>query len=73
MISLSPRKQRIAQMVAESATNKQIAAAVGIGERRVEDHLAGIARIWRLDRSRNLRVQIANRYHSQRRTVEVAV
>lgn len=67
MSILSPRKQAVALLVASSATNKQIAANLGISERQVEEHLTGIARIWRLDRGRNLRVQIALRVSAESR------
>lgn len=62
MSILTPRKQQVAKLIFESATNKQIAAAIGLSERQVEHHVAGIARIWRLDHAKNLRVQIALRF-----------
>lgn len=61
-IRISPRKMQIARMVHASATNKQIAAALGMSVRRVEEHLDDLARLWHLDRAKNLRVQVALRF-----------
>ena len=56
---LSPRQQRVARHIAEGMTDAQIAAALEISVDGVAYHVARIAEIWRLDRRRNLRVQIA--------------
>lgn len=60
--ALTTQQQRVAHLVAEYATNKQIAAALGISERRVEVHISDIVDRWHLDRSRNLRTQILATY-----------
>ena len=59
---LSPTQRRVARLVAEAATNKQIMAALNIAPRTVEKHLSAIADRWRLDRSKNLRAQIICAY-----------
>lgn len=59
---LTPQQQRAAKLVAESATNKQICATMGLSPRRVETLLSEIADRWDLDRSRNLRAQIVTVY-----------
>ena len=59
---LSPTQRRVARMVAECATNKQICAALNLHSRTVEKHLSAIADRWQLDRSKNLRAQIVCAY-----------
>jgi DNA-binding NarL/FixJ family response regulator len=58
---LTPRKRAVARYVAQGFSDKQIAAILGRSEDTIAYHVAGIARIWRLDSSRNIRVQIAQR------------
>lgn len=58
---LTDRKQAIARHVASGFSDKQIAAMVSLDEETVAYHLRGIARIWRLDPTKKLRVQITQR------------
>ena len=59
---LSPTQRRVARMVAECATNKQIAATLGTSETAIAQHVGRIASRWKLDRSKNIRVQVARAY-----------
>jgi len=61
MTPLSARERDVAQLVAAGLTNKRLAARLGLSVSRVEGIVNAIAAKWRLDRSMNLRVQIANR------------
>lgn len=56
--TLTARQQQVAELVAHSCTNTQIATALRLSERQVERHVTDIATAWNLDRTKNLRVQI---------------
>ncbi len=58
---LTPRQQEVAELIATGRTDKQIAAALGISTRRVRQIVRAIAAAWKLERSGNVRVQIARR------------
>ena len=58
---LTARKLHVARLIAEGRSDAQIAGTLGITWQCVRRHIEGITRIWRLDNSRNLRVQIALR------------
>lgn len=58
---LTPRQHRVACMIAEGLTDRQMAAQLGISEDGVADFVRKIATTWNIDRSRNIRVQIAVR------------
>lgn len=58
---LTNRKQAIARYVAQGFSDKRIAAMTGLSSETVAYHLKGIARIWRLDAAKNIRVQITHR------------
>ena len=57
--SLNDRQQRIAELVADGLSDKQIGAIVGLSQPRVNEIVHDIASSLRVDRSKNLRVQIA--------------
>lgn len=56
---LTDRQWEIAQLIAQAATSKQIAHALGMTDGNVERHVCNIAKLLKLDSSRNLRIQIA--------------
>lgn len=64
--ALTPRQGEVAALIGSSFTNKQIAARLSISLRQVEEHVSAIAITWDLDRSKNLRVQIALRVADRR-------
>lgn len=61
-MTLTPRQRTVARLITQAATNKQIAATVGVQEGRVEQIVTEIAREWGLTRRKNIRVQIALEY-----------
>lgn len=60
-VRLSPRETEIARLIADGFTDKQICAQLHISHQRVSHVVNKLATKWDLDRSRNLRVQIARR------------
>jgi DNA-binding NarL/FixJ family response regulator len=58
---LTDRKQSVARYVAQGFSDKQIAAMMGLSPETIDHHIRGIKKIWRLDGSRNTRIQIAQR------------
>lgn len=60
-MTLTDRQQQVAELVADGLPDKQIARALGIDEETVGYHIGRIVKVWNLDRSRNVRVQIAHR------------
>jgi DNA-binding NarL/FixJ family response regulator len=60
--SLTRHQFRVAQLIAQAATSKQIAATLGMTDGNVERHVCQIAKAWNLDRCRNIRVQIALKF-----------
>lgn len=58
---LTQRQLEVAQLVADGLTDKQIAAALKISKRAANAHVQRIALTWRLDASKDLRVQISKR------------
>lgn len=60
-MTLSPRETEIAHLIASGYTDKQICAQLRISHQRVSQVVTKLASLWDLDRSRNLRVQIAMR------------
>jgi len=58
-VTLSPRETEVARLIAAGVTDKQICARLGISHQRVSQVVSRLALLWGLDRSRNLRVQIA--------------
>jgi DNA-binding NarL/FixJ family response regulator len=58
---LSPRQRIIATLVAAGLSDKQIAARLGIHEGTVGHHVGLIAKVWRLNPTLNLRIQITHR------------
>lgn len=58
---LTPQQARVAMMVAAHRTDKQIAAALGIGVRTVRLHIQHIVAAWSLDPELVTRTQIAER------------
>lgn len=61
MRPLSPRQLEIACLVAGSCTDKEIMGRLGISYYALRSQMANIARKLGLDRTKNLRVQIAHR------------
>lgn len=59
MTDLTSRQLQVAQLVRDGWTDKQIAAELQIDEETVAYHLRRIATICKLDRSRSIRIQIA--------------
>jgi len=59
--ALSPRQRIIATLVATGLSDKQIAARLGIHEGTVGHHVGQIARVWKLDPTLNVRIQITHR------------
>lgn len=55
------RQMSVAVLVSQGYTDKQIAAELEIAENTVGNHVTAIAAALKLDRSRNVRVQIATR------------
>lgn len=70
MRALTTRKLAVARYVTAGLSDKQIAARLGISVDTVAYHVAGIARLWRLDPTRNTRVLIAR--HVLRKRVVAA-
>lgn len=58
-IELTDQQATVARLVGDGYSNKQIAAQIGRKPARVEQLIAEIRDAWQLDRSRNLRTQIA--------------
>lgn len=58
---LTNQQYRVARLVADGKTDRQIAAALGIEEQTVRFHIWRIALAWQLDPQGNTRVQIATR------------
>jgi DNA-binding NarL/FixJ family response regulator len=56
---LTPQQARVAMMVAEGATDKAIAAELGIHVQTVRFHIRGIAAAWNLEKGKVTRVLIA--------------
>lgn len=56
---LTPHQREVADLVAAGKTDKEIAAALGIGKHGVWFHIRSIAKAWEL--RGNVRVQIALR------------
>lgn len=61
LTTLTKRQQEVARLVADGWADKQIATELGINEETVGYHVGRIVMAWNLDRSRNVRVQIAQR------------
>lgn len=61
MNDLNTRQEQVARYVAIGFSDARIAAALEISEGTVAYHIGKITEIWRLDRSRNIRVQITQR------------
>lgn len=59
--TLSPRALSIADHVANGLTNKQIALVTGLTAGAVDYHVERLARVWNLDFSKEIRVQITRR------------
>jgi DNA-binding NarL/FixJ family response regulator len=59
--ALTPQQSRVARYVALGWTDKQISAEIGKSRARVRQLIGQIAAKLNLDRSRNLRTQIAQR------------
>lgn len=60
--ALTQRQQQVARYVALGWTDMKIAKALEVGEDTVRYHIDEIVRRWALDRSKNIRVQIAHRF-----------
>lgn len=58
---MTGQQRRVAELVADGLTDKQIAAVIEKSPQRVRQLIDQIATALRLDRSRNLRTQIAER------------
>ncbi len=58
---LSPTTRRVVELTVEGFTAKQVAAMTGRSTGTVAHHLRLVSAAWGLDRSRNLRVQLARR------------
>lgn len=58
---LTPQQARVAMMVANGNTDKQIASALAIHVQTVRFHIRRIAARWNLDPKRVTRIQIAQR------------
>lgn len=62
---LTDRQRQVAQLVAEGLSDKEIATALGVCERRVRQIIGRLVVLLELDPMRNTRVQLArlaNRY-----------
>ena len=59
---LTDRQQRIAALIADGFADKEIATLEQISEGTVSYHVARIVKLWHLDPSRNVRVQITKRW-----------
>lgn len=51
-------QQRVAELVAEGLTDKQIAQTLAISPMTVSYHIARLCDCWKIDKGRNIRVQI---------------
>jgi DNA-binding NarL/FixJ family response regulator len=56
---LTPRQLAVAALIAHAKTDQQIACELHISDRRVRVHVEAISYLLHLDRSRNVRIQIA--------------
>lgn len=63
---LPQRQAEVAHLVGHGDTNKQIAAKLHISVRRISRIIDTIGQRWRLDITKDLRVQIALRLAEQR-------
>ena len=61
VMGLTRRQERVALLIAEGWQDKQIAALLGVRPQTIRQVVMRIAIVWRLDRARNIRVQIARR------------
>jgi DNA-binding NarL/FixJ family response regulator len=59
LADLEPRQIAVASLIARARTNQQIAYELGISDRRVRYHVEALAYLLHLDRSCDVRVQIA--------------
>lgn len=62
MTSLTSRQEQVARYVSLGWSDKQIAGALEISMDAVTYAIGRIAKAWKLDPLRNLRVQIAHRF-----------
>lgn len=67
---LPPRQQLVAELIADGLADRQIAAVMGVSWQCVRRHMERIGITWELDKSRNLRTQIAR--HVERRLMRSA-
>ena len=58
----SERQLEVARLVSDGLTDKKIAAALGISEETVAYHVSRLTKLWTLEPSLNIRVQIVKRY-----------
>ncbi len=65
MKPLSPRQRIIATLVAAGLSDKQIAGRLGVHRETVGYNISRIAKVWGLDPTLNLRIQIAHRVIQQ--------
>lgn len=59
---LTEKQWRVAGLVADGLTDKQISETLGISERGANAFVQRIAFVWQLDPAKNLRVQISRRF-----------
>lgn len=69
---LTDRQLQVARMVAEGATDKQIAAALRIGYNTARVHVVAVAFKLKIPGGKNTRVLIANWYWRHHRKDEAA-
>lgn len=60
--SLTSRQEQVARYVAIGFSDARIAAALEISEGTVSYHIGQIKAAWHLDPTRNIRVQITQRF-----------
>lgn len=59
---LTPHQYNIAERIARGDTDKSIRKELSIRQPTLRFHVARIALAWRIDASKNLRVEIAKRF-----------
>lgn len=59
---LTDRQQRIAALISDGFSDKEIATLEMISDETVGYHVARIVKLWHLNPSKNIRVQITKRW-----------
>lgn len=71
-MTLTPRQEQVAALVAQGLTDKQIAGVLRIAKRSVCQHVTDIATVLHLDTDKNTRVLLATWWYATHPVPHVA-